>query len=154
MERASTTAAADDRRAVVLYVEDHPVNALLMEALFERRPSLRLVVATSGEAALAVAPGLDPQLLLLDLHLPDGHGANLLPRLRAVPGCADAPAVAVTADVGYDITGTGFAELWPKPLNLDLVLERLDRLVGETAARPRSRPLHLQSFVESGLMLS
>ena len=125
--------APPDARAVVLYVEDHPVNAVLMEALFERRPALRLVVAPSGEQALAMTPGLHPVLLLLDLHLGDCHGGDLLPKLRQVPGCETAPAVAVTANSDYDIAGTGFAELWPKPLNLETVLSRLDALVTPTA---------------------
>lgn len=127
--------SGDEVRPVVLYVEDHAVNAILMEALFERRPRLRLVVATSGRQALAMAPGLDPCLLLLDLNLGDCHGAELLPRLRAVAGCATAPAVAVTAISDFDFAGSGFVELWPKPLNLDAVLQRLDRLVA-----PRLRP--------------
>jgi CheY-like chemotaxis protein len=119
----------NDWRPVVLYVEDHPVNAVLMEALFERRPALRLVVAETGQAALQVAQGLKPQLLLLDLQLPDCHGIDLLPLLHALPGCGGAPAVAVTANSDFDIAGSGFVELWPKPMNLDRVLERLDRLL-------------------------
>ena len=121
--------SAGDTRPVVLYVEDHPVNAVLMEALFERRPRLRLVIAETGHAALLIAPNLNPQLLLLDLQLPDCHGSELLPRLREVPGCDSAPAVAVTANSDFDINGTGFIDLWPKPMNLDRVLEQLDRLI-------------------------
>ena len=127
METNPSTPA--DRRPVVLYVEDHPVNAVLMEALFERRPQMRLVIAETGEEALRVAPGLNPQLLLLDLQLPDCHGSELLPLLRGLPGCGLAPAVAVTANSDFDIGGTGFLELWPKPMNLDWVLERLDHLL-------------------------
>lgn len=127
-------------RRPVLYVEDHPVNVILMEALFERRPALRLVVATSVAEALVVARDLDPVLLLLDLHLPDGHGSDLLPQLRRIPGCADAPAVAVTADNMFDVTGTGFCELWPKPMNLGHVLERIDRLTSETPALAAAMP--------------
>lgn len=134
---------ATDPRPVVLYVEDHPVNAVLMEALFERRPGLRLLVATTGQAALREAQGLNPQLLLLDLQLPDCQGSELLPLLRQLPGCGQAPAVAVTANSDFDISGTGFAELWPKPMNLDLVLERLDRLLlptGTALSPPQAPP--------------
>lgn len=113
----------------VLYVEDHPVNAMLMAALFERRPGLKLVVAGTGHEAVCLATGLNPALLLLDLRLPDCHGAQLLDVLRLLPGCGDAPAVAVTADGDFDITGTGFDELWPKPLDLAHVLARVDALV-------------------------
>ena len=131
---------ANDRRPVVLYVEDHPVNAVLMEALFERRPGLRLVIAETGQAALRAVQGLTPQLLLLDLQLPDCHGSDLLPILRQLPCCASAPAVAVTANSDFDISNTGFIELWPKPLNLDLVLERLDRLLPTPGAASQEAP--------------
>lgn len=117
----------------VLYVEDHPINAMLMAAILERRPHLELVVASTGAEALRLAAGLRPALLLLDLGLPDCHGSELLPRLRALPGLQAVPAVAVTADALFDIEGTGFAELWSKPLYLERVLARLDALAGEPA---------------------
>lgn len=123
-------------RRTVLYVEDHPVNALLMAAILERRPELELVVATTGEEALCLAAGLNPALLLLDLGLPDCHGSRLLGLLRTLPGCEKVPAVAVTADVTFDIGNWGFGELWPKPLDVDEVLARLDALVGTRPSPP------------------
>ncbi|RZJ03358.1 MAG: response regulator [Rubrivivax sp.] len=118
-------------RRTVLYVEDHPVNAFLMGAIFERRPQLELVVATTGEEALRTAASIRPVLLLLDLGLPDCHGSELIHRLRALPGYNTQPAVAVTADALFDIEGSGFVELWSKPLHLNLVLARLDALTGD-----------------------
>ena len=145
MEHPKTGAS----RRSVLYVEDHPVNAMLMRAMFERRPSLHLVVAVTGQEALDLAPGLDPALLLLDLRLPDCHGSGLLPMLRKVRGCETAPAVAVTADGDFDLGGTGFCELWPKPLNLMDVLHRVDALVG--ADPPAAAP---SAFASDGASTS
>ncbi len=142
----SNVSSASDPRPVVLYVEDHPVNAILMEALFERRPGLRLVVAPTGQSALLMAQGLNPQLLLLDLQLPDCHGSELLLLLRQMPGCSRAPAVAVTANSDFDIDGYGFAELWPKPMNLDLVLERLDRLLAPAGVARTPPPQYTQGL--------
>ena len=126
-------------RASVLYVEDHPVNVLLMSALLHHRPALELVVATTGEQAMCIAANLRPALLLLDLGLPDCHGSELLPLLRRLPGCEVAPAVAVTAENGFEIEGSGFDELWPKPLDLQRVLQRIDTLIA--APSPSLRPL-------------
>lgn len=120
-------------RCTVLYVEDHPVNALLMAAIFERRPQLELVIAVDGAEAMRVATGLQPVLLLLDLGLPDCHGSTLLGRLRELPGLQTPPAIAVTADASFDIAGTRFGELWTKPLHLERVLARLDALTGVSA---------------------
>lgn len=132
-------------RRTVLYVEDHPVNALLMAAIFERRSQLALVIAHSGSEALRLAVGLRPVLLLLDLGLPDCHGGELLSRLRALPGLQTPPAIAVTADSAFDITGTGFGEIWAKPLHLERVLARLDALTGVSAT-----PLQRQAEARLG----
>lgn len=121
-------------RRSVLYVEDHPVNALLMAAIFERRPLLDLVIATTGKEAMSMAAGLEPALLLLDLGLPDCHGSQLLGQLRALPGCEKVPAIAVTAHADFEIEGTGFCELWSKPLHLGHVLTRLDALTSGPVA--------------------
>lgn len=127
----------------VLYVEDHPVNSLLMQALFDRRPGLKLVVADSGQAAWRIAQTLQPRLLLLDLGLPDCHGSQLLQLLRTLPACQDVPAIAVTAEQEFDIAGTGFVEIWSKPLDLAQVLDRLDALLADKSTRsPAEAGLH------------
>lgn len=122
----------------VLYVEDHPTNVSLMKAVFKRRPNLELVVATDGQEARDLALHLQPSLLLLDLRLPDTHGAALLKELRRVEGWADIPAVAVTAELDFPLAGTGFCELWAKPLDLALLLSRLDHLTAPRAVHPRA----------------
>ncbi|HEY1131276.1 MAG TPA: response regulator [Roseateles sp.] len=127
-------------RRTVLYVEDHPVNALLMAAILERRPELDLHIAATGDEALRLAASLQPVLLLLDLGLPDCHGSRLLGLLRALPGCETVPAVAVTADAYFAIEDWGFLELWPKPLQVDDVLARLDALVGTAPSPPPRLP--------------
>ena len=122
-------------REVVLYVEDHPVNVLLMQTVFELRPELDLVVAVDGESALAASRTLMPCLLLLDLRLPDCHGTELLERMRRVPGWEDIPAIAVTAEAEFMPTGTTFCDVWHKPLRVPSLLTRLDRMIA-----PRARP--------------
>jgi CheY-like chemotaxis protein len=121
------------RRQLVLYVEDHPTNVQLMRALFKRRPQLELLVATDGREARRLARQLRPSLLLLDLRLPDCHGAALLEELRQFDGWESMPAVAVTAEQGFELTGTSFCEAWPKPIDLAFVLSRLDQLATRDA---------------------
>jgi CheY-like chemotaxis protein len=132
------TQEADDagapRRDAVLYVEDHPVNVLLMETVFELRPELRLVVALDGAGAMTLATHVKPALMLLDLRLPDCRGTELLERLHALPGWSDIPAIAVTAEAEFMSAGTRFCDVWHKPLRVPTVLARLDR-----ALRPRPR---------------
>ncbi|HEY0822120.1 MAG TPA: response regulator, partial [Rhizobacter sp.] len=126
----------------VLYIEDHPTNVHLMQALFKRRPQLRLVVAQDGQQARRIAPTLRPGLLLVDLRLPDCHGSELLDELRQLEGYAEVPAVAVTAEPAFRLEGSGFCEVWPKPLDLTYVLDRLDRFAatGPLFAHPERMP--------------
>jgi CheY-like chemotaxis protein len=125
-----------------LYVEDHPVNVLLMQALFERLPDERLLTAGSVAQAETMMSSADATcaLLLLDIGLPDGRGTDLLKRLRELPSCRAAPAVAVTAECGFDIDSAGFDELWEKPLDLPRVLMRLRALLGDDVHVPAPAP--------------
>lgn len=127
-------------RHVALYVEDEPINVMLMQALFERRPQWELVVATTGEEARRLPADRVPSLLMLDLRLPDCHGTDLLPELRRRPGWHIPPAVAVTAEYGFEAAGTGFDEVWAKPLDLAAVLTRLDQLLVVAPTPQRSAP--------------
>jgi CheY-like chemotaxis protein len=126
---------SDGARDVVLYVEDHPVNVLLMQSVFELRPELELVIAVDGAEAMALAQQLRPTLLLLDLRLPDCHGTELLERMRALPGWEAIPAIAVTAEAEFIPDGTTFCDVWHKPLRVPTLLTRLDRVLS-----PRRRP--------------
>jgi CheY-like chemotaxis protein len=123
----------------VLYVEDHPTNVSLMKAIFRRRPHLELVVANDGREARELATHLQPSLLLLDLRLPDTHGVTLLKELRRVEGWANIPAVAVTAESGFQLAGSGFSEVWAKPLDLAFLLGRLDHLTSAPVIHSASR---------------
>jgi CheY-like chemotaxis protein len=113
-------------RRQVLYIEDEPLNAELMRALFDQRPHLELVVAVDGAQAFALAPTIQPVLLLVDLRLPDCLGSELLPLLRLRFGWRQVPAVAVTAEHGFGGGSGGFVEVWHKPMDLGHVLQRLD----------------------------
>lgn len=84
-------------RFTVLYVEDNWSNYRLVERIFEQRPHITLYLANQGMAALNLAHRHRPNLILLDIHLPDMHGTDLLRHLRD-QGLGDIPVVVVTAD--------------------------------------------------------
>ena len=115
-----------DQRMQVLYVEDGGAHRVLMRALFRLRPHLELHMAQDGAQATAMARELRPALLMLDIHLPDCMGSELLPLLRLRFGWRDVPAVAVTAEPDFKAHRDCFIEVWRKPLDLPLVLQRLD----------------------------
>ncbi len=125
----------------VLYVEDNRVNAVLMEAVFDMQSRFVLQVASDGRSALAQALAEPPDALLLDMHLPDTDGITLLAQLRQLPGLADVPAAAVSADaMPADIERaleSGFAVYWTKPLDVSRLLDAVAALLEGRAATSR-----------------
>lgn len=94
----------------------------------------QLQVVDSGQAALhALSEGPWPSALLLDMHLADMDGLSLLQQLRAQPGWAGCPIVAVSADAMPDdiqrALDAGFADYWTKPIDITRVQPALKRLL-------------------------
>ncbi|MFG6467626.1 response regulator [Roseateles sp. BYS87W] len=114
----------------VLYVEDDPVNALLMQGILELRQGVALRVARSGEEARRLVTQGRVDLLLCDLHLPDVDGNVLLAQLRETGLPAEVPAVLVTAEsesVAAQLARQhGFQGHWRKPLDVAATLRQLD----------------------------
>lgn len=114
----------------VLYVEDDPVNAMLMQGIAELRPNCRVQVARSAAAARRLVAEQRVDLLLCDLHLPDAAGDTLLADLRQAGLPASVPAVLVTAEaeeVAADLARRGgFDAYWSKPLDVAATLRSLE----------------------------
>jgi PAS domain S-box-containing protein len=113
----------------LLYIEDNEVNTLIMAELVARRGDLQFDSAPDARSGLALARAHPPDLLLLDMQLPDGHGLEVLDRLRADPLTRQVPCIAVSANaLPQDIARAlahGFADYWTKPLDFTLVNQAL-----------------------------
>jgi CheY-like chemotaxis protein len=96
--RAPRKARSDHNGSCVLYVEDSEPNFRLMENVLRDRPGTDLVWAETGEKALALAREKSPELVLLDLNLPDMHGSKVLESLQAEPDTAQTPVIVISAD--------------------------------------------------------
>jgi PAS domain S-box-containing protein len=119
----------------VLYVEDNPSNVRLLERLVTRRPGIRLVTAPTAADAFAHVDREPPDLILLDLHLPDIPGEQVLHRLGADPRTRAIPVVVLSADAALAhqsrLLAAGAAAYLTKPLDLSALLRLLDaRLPG------------------------
>jgi len=121
----------------VLCVEDNPVNLQLVRELLALRPAVRLATAVDGGSGLAAALAELPDLVLLDLQLPDIDGIEVMRRLRADPRTAGCRIVALSADAMPDHIETalaaGFDDYWTKPIEFDQFLSGIDALVAERA---------------------
>ncbi|MFZ5521358.1 MAG: CHASE domain-containing protein [Pseudomonadota bacterium] len=127
----------------VLYIEDNAVNAEVMRGIFAQRPQVRLDVRATAEEGLALLaacpPGDLPNLLLLDMHLPDGDGLGVLARLKADPHTADLPVVVVSADVSAGLMDAarraGALDYLAKPVNVGELLRLIDGLLEPAETR-------------------
>ncbi len=118
-------------RRRVLYVEDNPVNQLLMQGMLAHRPHIALVLAADAEEGLAAARACRPDLVLMDIQLPGASGYELLQTLRAQPALRDVPVLAVSANAMPDdlvrARDAGFDDYLTKPLELPRLLTAVDR---------------------------
>ncbi len=130
-------AAPEARNGRLLYIEDNPVNALIVRELVAQRGQLTLDEADDGASGISSARRHRPDLILVDLQLPDIDGLEVLRRLRADPSTAAIPCIALSANaMPEDIQlalGAGFADYWTKPLDFRVFLGALDTLFGKRA---------------------
>ena len=107
---------------VVVYIEDDPVNVLLLEQYVALCADVQLLVARDGSTGLELARQWMPNLILLDMQLPDMSGLDVLDRLRADPATSGLRVVALSADaMPAQITeaiARGAEAYWTKPLTL------------------------------------
>ena len=82
----------------VLYIEDNPANVELVTRFLRGKPNIRLRSEASGRVGIESATRDVPDLILLDLHLPDMHGDQVLSELKAEPATAAIPVVVLSAD--------------------------------------------------------
>jgi CheY-like chemotaxis protein len=90
-------AVADAAAATIVYVEDNAANLQLVERALARQPNLRLLTATDGRHGIELVLEARPDLVLLDLHLPDVSGEEVLDELASRPETARIPVVVVSA---------------------------------------------------------
>ena len=107
----------------IVYIEDDPVNILLLEQYVALSADLQLVVARDGESGLELARRWMPNLVLLDMQLPDMSGLDVLDRLRADPATSGLRVVALSADAMpaqvTEAIARGAEAYWTKPLALN-----------------------------------
>ena len=142
---ANDDADAIERRGSILYIEDNQVNVLLVEELVKSLGGLAIVSELTGAAGVARALALRPDLVLIDLQLPDFDGYEVLRRLRADPRTRAIPCVALSANaMREDIErglASGFADYWTKPIDFAVFIAALE------SRFPRQRSASAESAV-------
>ena len=126
----------------VLYVEDIVENVRLVEQILTHRPSITLIPAMLAGVALGLAREHRPDLILLDLHLPDMPGEELLDLLRAEPATRDIPVVVVSADATQHhidkLHAAGVTGYLTKPIAVRDLLRTVDDLLDKPSDHHRT----------------
>ncbi|MEA2355294.1 MAG: hypothetical protein QOD61_1423 [Solirubrobacteraceae bacterium] len=128
----------------VLYVEDNPANIALVESVCARVPGLRLRTAATGRGGLDAARSRPPDLILLDLHLPDLGGEDVLRALRSRPATARTPVLILTADATSGekarLLAAGADGYLTKPLDVHELQAEILRLLAASGPESGSVP--------------
>ncbi|KAB0507391.1 ATP-binding protein [Pseudomonas lini] len=126
---------APDYQGKVLCIEDNLSSLALIETLLHRRPHIQLLSSMQGQMGLDLARQHAPQLILLDVALPDLDGFNVLQRLRQSSITRAIPVLMITADAS-DLTHLALLEagataVLTKPIHIPSFLAHLDQHLPE-----------------------
>lgn len=125
---------SDDAQSVLtlLYIEDNAASTSVMEAVLELRPAWRFVHRGLVAAGVEAAGTERPDLILIDMNLPDGTGAQALAMLKGDPATRDIPVVVLTASAtgssAASVLEAGAEQFWVKPHDLGLMLAYFDQV--------------------------
>jgi len=132
--RQPSQAAGVAPRLKVLYVEDNVSNLRLVERVLERHTTVEMLPAMQGSLGLELAREHHPDLIILDLHLPDIDGEVVLRRLKSDPSTRSIPVVVLTADaskgLAQRLAQIGSCEFLSKPLDVPRLLKAIETCVG------------------------
>lgn len=136
---AETSRPDTGASGTVLYVEDNLSNLHLMRRLLARRPGVELLHAPDGRTALAMLRERRPDLILLDLHLPDGPGEDVLRRVWENPATRSIPVAVLSADATpaqrRRLIACGARTYITKPIDIGEVFKLIDDALSEGPAQ-------------------
>ncbi|MFJ2484827.1 ATP-binding protein [Pseudomonas sp. NPDC087639] len=119
----------------VLCIEDNLSSLALIETLLERRPGVKLLSSMQGQIGVELATQHSPQLILLDMTLPDIDGLQVLRRLRQRAETSRIPVLMITADASEitrdSLSEAGATAILTKPIHVPTLFAHLDRHLPE-----------------------
>jgi PAS domain S-box-containing protein len=131
---SESTNGSNAKKRTILYIEDNLSNLNLIEQVLAEQPQIQLITAMQGKLGIELARRHSPDLILLDLHLPDLPGWEVLSRLQRDPATRDIPVVIISADATSRqlkrLMAAGARAYLTKPLDMP----EFFRVIGETSA--------------------
>lgn len=115
----------------VLYIEDNVANIRLVKGILRQRPEIELLTAMTARDGFEMARTHRPDLILLDRHLPDGTGEEVLARLRRDPVTHRISTIILSADAYHEsverLKAIGADDYLTKPIDFEVFLKLIDR---------------------------
>jgi two-component system, cell cycle response regulator DivK len=119
-------------KATILYVEDNPDNRMLVRRILLSQ-DYSLLEAKDGSDALNVLKTQRPDLILMDINMPDMDGYTLTAKIKSMPGLERIPILAVTANVmrgdKEKTLEAGCDGYIQKPLDIDQLIREVERFL-------------------------
>ena len=130
------TIQENEKAGTILYIEDNASNTeLVKQILLDHRLAIHLMSSTQGAQAVALAIKYAPDLILLDLDLPDIQGFEVIRLLQAEEKTKEIPVVVISADAMphqiEKLMKAGSKDYLPKPLDIKAFLQVVDEWVGK-----------------------
>jgi CheY-like chemotaxis protein len=120
----------------IVYVEDNDDNVFMLQTRLELTEGYQVLVAANGNEGLALVSRERPNLVLMDLNLPDVDGWEVTRRLKADPETADIPVIALTAHAmsgdREKALAAGCDEFDTKPVNFERLLQKMRSLLNRS----------------------
>ncbi len=126
--------ASPENKGTILYVEDNPDNRLLVRRVLLSE-DYSLLEATDAMDALNVLQTARPDLILMDINMPDMDGYTLTAKIKSLPGFERVPILAVTANVmrgdKEKTLEAGCDGYIQKPLDIEQLTREIERFIIE-----------------------
>lgn len=124
--------AAPENKGTILYVEDNPDNRLLVKRILLSE-DYSLLEAMDATEALDVLKSTRPDLILMDINMPDMDGYTLTAKIKSLPGFEGVPILAVTANVmrgdKEKTLEAGCDGYIQKPLDIDQLTREIEKFI-------------------------
>lgn len=131
---SNTKVETTEKEGIILYIEDNPSNVELVSQVLEiQRPKIKLISNEKGLRALELAKEYRPNIILLDLNLPDIHGSQVIKLLKKDSDTIEIPVVIISADAMplqlQNLINLGAVDYLTKPIDLNKLLAVIDELI-------------------------